>query len=235
MPVTAGRAAGALGLALAAVCLPNLLRSSCCEGGNEVAAIATLRDIARCQRIFRDARIIDVDGDGRGEAGHLGEMSAAVGPRLDARGTRRGPVHPPCIFTPRNLRPAGAGGVSLHAGYGFALLLPARGGGWVGEHGGIPADSPPLPLDAAVDEDLAEEGWLALAWPVVHGTSGNRVFLVAADGRVLQGDNARHRWEGAAAVPIAVADALPPDGTDGRSLPTAGFVSAGGKKWRPTR
>jgi type II secretory pathway pseudopilin PulG len=116
------------------VVTPRLFRRTC-EGGNETAAVATLWNLISTQEEFREARLVDLDGDGRGEFGTFLEMTGSIGLRADANGTTRGPTLHPAILSP-SLATVNAAGVVTKAGYAFAIFLPGKGGPWVRESGG---------------------------------------------------------------------------------------------------
>ena len=71
---------------------------------NEVAVVATLRHLAASQEVFREARSVDLDGDGLGEFGFLQELTAAAGVRADPGGATRGPALAWPLLSP-SLRP----------------------------------------------------------------------------------------------------------------------------------
>ncbi len=153
---------------------------------NEAAAIATLWNLAACEEQFRSARIVDVDGDGRGEFGFFEEMTGAAGPRTSAEGGSRGtPLECPLLSPAMAPRP---GNVPVEkAGYLFRVWLPGTPGEASSETGAG------LPFALPVDTDLAEEHWCACAWPATDA-SGARVFFVDESVEVWQtlGERVRH-------------------------------------------
>jgi hypothetical protein len=101
---------------------------------NDTSAIATLRNLVNVQADFRKRAAVDVDGDGRGDFGHILELVGELGPRLDARGLRRRvPLTPPMLSPV--LANVNRAGVVAKSGYCFAVFLPGRDGGWVAERG----------------------------------------------------------------------------------------------------
>jgi len=184
---------GIIGLAIAAaIAIPNIMGPTC-RGGNETAAIATLRNLASCQARFVTYGGVDLDGDGFGEYGTLGEMTGATGVRSNAAGTLRGkPVAPP-MLSPA-LAGVGEDGIVIKSGYCFRLFLPGRSGA-------VRERRPGEPFTGAVDTNRAEEEWCAYAWPVKYGNSGFRVFFVSQGGDVLQAGNEDGRYDGRAKGP----------------------------------
>ena len=114
----------------AAILGPNLSKSKCC--GNETAAIATLRNLASVQSQVQDQVRIDVDGDGVGEYGTLGEMTGTDGVRTNADGTSRGDCIKPPVLSPA-LAGVTSHGLATKSGHAFRIFLPAARGGAVRE------------------------------------------------------------------------------------------------------
>lgn len=144
----------------------------CRDRANESAAIATLKNLASAQQRFRDEARRDLDGDGRGEFGWLAELAGAVAiDGMPPPGTRAEPLLAPAF------RKLVVGRVQ-RSGYWYAVFLPGPGGTWLGEAelgGGV---------GRVLDVDAAETAWVAYAWPVERGRTGQRSFLVRADGEV---------------------------------------------------
>jgi len=154
---------------IAAIALPNLVSSRI--SANETATIATLRTFTSAQAQFQQAAYADVDNDGVGEYGCLGELSASVNVR--GRGT---PIRPATLsggFSAIN-----ANGQAVRNGYLYRLFLPDAGGLGLGELAGGGAD-------AGVDADLSEATWCCYAWPAQFESSGVRTFFVNQNGDIL--------------------------------------------------
>jgi hypothetical protein len=247
---------------VAAVAIPRL-RGPSSVYRNDTAALATLRNLASVQEQFRDAAAVDVDGDGRGEFGTLGEMTGAAGLRRDASGGRRDqPLDVPMLSP--SLANVSNAGIVTKAGYAFAVFLPAPGGRWIRERGGAalrwsipprrdppwtpgdpldldspwPGEGPPDPRVAFasdLDVDAAEIEWLAVAWPFVFGQSGQAAFLVTSAGDVYRCPNTRARWSGSQSVPFDPARLLPTGWRPGRGLGGRAYATPDGDTWAPCR
>jgi hypothetical protein len=128
---------------------------------NEATAMSTLRTIERAERDFRAARFDDLDRDGRGEFGTLGELTGASGLRC-LRPALSNPLLPVTMQPDKN-------DCFTLSGYVFRIDVARR-----------------LPRD--VDDD--EREFIAYAWPSSPGMSGNHVFSIDAEGRLMRSDNA---------------------------------------------
>jgi len=181
---------------------------------NEVAAIATLRNIVSAQAQFQAAGLADADQDGCGEYGTFGELSGAVGIRGGK--TLGDPVLPTGFRAVEK-------GVVTRSGYHFRIYLCDADGKPVGEEQGT----------AGVDADKAEAIWCAYAWPVEHGKTGTRTFFVNQFGDVLAVEGAAY---GGAKAPAADA-AFKPDETRGRITGDAAIGTPGNDNntWKPLR
>lgn len=166
---------------IATVGIPNLLSSRLTA--NETSAIATLKAItaAQAQAMTRDA--VDYDGDGQGEFLYLAELSGTV----DLRGM--GQALDPAIVSVSlgNLDQSCA----TKAGYFFRIYLPDSNGE------GVTEDAAGGKASAAdVDPDLAENYWVAYAWPSNVGNSGRRAFVVNQQGTLLATANDTQQYSG---------------------------------------
>ncbi len=181
---------------LAVVARPQLRYSTICS--NDACAASSLRYIAQVENEFRDAQRIDVDRDGAGEFGFLGELAGACA----LPGGRY--LSPPLLSGVwRNVE---FDGIVRRAGYRFRVFLPDAHGDGVDEIGCLcspplqpsPADvrecgwsgfASTLPTRAAstdrVDARTASRTWCAYAWPSEYGRSGTWTFFVDQDGVVL--------------------------------------------------
>jgi hypothetical protein len=161
-------ATGALagGAAIAAsVALPRLLQNR--VAGNEAEAIETLKAIWSAETTLRNSQVIDVDHDAHGEFGTLAELAGSVPPRGR---TTPAPVLD-AAFAPD------AKGILVRGGYMFRVDLPTKTGG------GVATLDPAAPSPVATD--LAEQQFIAYAWPVDPPTTGVRVFVVDASGALF--------------------------------------------------
>jgi prepilin-type N-terminal cleavage/methylation domain-containing protein len=160
---------------IAAIAIPNLLSARL--NANETAAIATLRNISSAQAQFQATAKADVDKDGTGEFGCFKELSGAEAVRVLAGDAAVGKLNPPVLSgafrTPTS-------GIVSRSGYNFAIYLPDSAGI------AVLADDANI---ANVDPDLAETTWCCYAWPVNHGNSGNRCFMVNQTGDVVTSEN----------------------------------------------
>jgi prepilin-type N-terminal cleavage/methylation domain-containing protein len=162
---------------IAAIAVPNLLSSRL--AANESNAISTLRNLVSAQAQFQTLGAIDDDLDGTGEYGSFGEMSGAE--LLNQRAGGFGPaapINPPILGgTFQNID---VNGYVTKSGYLFRVFLPDNAG--AGEPEGIAGAG----ANALWDADFCEVFWLAYAWPVDDGTTGNRAFMVNQRGELLQ-------------------------------------------------
>jgi len=199
----------------AAIAIPNLTRSTC-SGGNETAAIATLRNLGSAQAMFQRDGHCDVDDDGIGEFGTFGEMTGADGVRADPAATTRRDRLSPTVLS-ASLAAVNDDGIVTKSGHAFRIFLPGSRGaavhegkaGWTSGGPGSPgccgrpprAASPIVvhpggPFSGPVLADGAETAWCAYAWPVAAGNSGQRVLFVDQGGEVWRTANADSRYSG---------------------------------------
>lgn len=168
---------------VAGVAVPNLLSSR--SVANERAVVAALRTIVTAQVQCQSRGLVDMDGDGQGEALGLGEMAGL-------RGLRNGtpPLLPPTL--PPSLGSLDAAGRSMGRGYLLALHLPDAAGTGLAT---TPAN------DANISADQAEVSWTCLAWPVTRGRTGRGTYFVNQAGEILVAKAAT--YDGTISVPPA--------------------------------
>jgi hypothetical protein len=164
-----GSVGGVAGLAvISAIAIPNVLQAR--MTANENAAISSLHAIHTAQVAFRGQASRDTDRDGDGEFGFLAELLGMPRPGEDRTLNRRRLV-------------AGTWqrhqGDYVRNGYYFRVYLPAEDGSPIGENAG--------PVSCRrVDGDLAESIMVVTAWPISHGTTGRRAFVLTASGRIWE-------------------------------------------------
>lgn len=152
---------------VAAIAIPNLLSARL--SANEESTIARLRNLQSAQEQFRALAAADRDQDRQGEFGTLGELSGAT-PLPDGS-----LLHPPVLSQAFAFIENGG---AERSGYVVRLALPGKDGEPVGEleNGGAPD---------GVDTRMAEQMWLAYAYPVKPGSTGTRVFFIDQTGHIL--------------------------------------------------
>lgn len=201
---------------VAGVAVPNLLSSRAVA--NERAVVAALRTVVTAQVQCQSRALIDVDGDGQGEALGLAEMAGLRTLRNGAPA-----MTPNCL--PTSLGTIDVTGRSLGHGYLMSLHLPdAAGTGLVA----IPAN------DGSIAADQAEIAWSCLAWPVTRGRTGNATFFVNQSGEILTSKLAP--YNGGALVPPSGAALLgvAPDVIVGGTL-AVNTTGADGNLWQQVR
>jgi prepilin-type N-terminal cleavage/methylation domain-containing protein len=152
---------------IAGIAVPSLLGSRAVA--NERVVIAALRTIATAQVQCQTRALVDVDGDGIGEALGLDEMA---GMRTLRNNTQT--LTPPTL--PPSLGIVDAQGRSLGRGYYITVFLPDATGI------GLAAT---VANEASVAANLAETYWSCVAWPVTRGTTGNATYFVNQTGDIL--------------------------------------------------
>ena len=147
---------------------------------NEALAVAHLRSLVNAQTHAQSLGIVDADNDGVGEYLFLGELAGTDKPRASGAGTKMPLLHP------ESCRVSSTGFLESN-GYLFRVFLPGVNGVDVGEGPGGGGE---------VEADGAEEDWVAYAWPMQHGTTGVRTFVVTADGTIYGKDVTRNSGAG---------------------------------------
>ncbi len=155
---------------------------------NQIAAIATSRNVISALAQVQASAKIDEDSDGTGEYGGFLELSGA------AEGRMLSVLNPPVL--PGAFRLLSPAGEAQRSGYLFRIYLPDARGQGVGE----PATGFPR---GAVDPQLAETTWCLYAWPVERGRTGLRTFFTNQGGDVLATDTASYSGSGAGPAPDA--------------------------------
>ena len=166
---------------IASITIPNLLASRIVA--NETAAIAAMKALVSAQSALQAGGRIDVDENGRGEYGCLGEMTGLT----PLRGTN-GLLAPAALSSTFGFI---NGSQVVRKGFVFQVFLPGPGGVGVAEDptGGF-ANA------AAVEARFAESFWCAYAWPSARQGTGNRAFFVNQQGEVIETKNVVNLYGG---------------------------------------
>lgn len=170
---------------IAAFAIPALLRAR--MTANETGAVAGLRSLTANQATFQSVCVVDQDEDGTGEYGLLEELAGAAVCRGEVTGSGSAPParRNPGEFMQQVYGQVTVGGYAQKSGYYYVIYLPNMAGG-----GYVPGDavvSDPAAGAIAADVDAVDDQevyWIAYAWPVSAGRSGNRVFTVSVDGTI---------------------------------------------------
>jgi prepilin-type N-terminal cleavage/methylation domain-containing protein len=198
---------------IAGVAIPNLLSSRAVA--NERALIATLRTLTTAQTQCRSQAVLDIDGDGLGEALGLGELA---GTEFLRSGT--GKLVPASLSA--SLGTLDTLGYVRTKGYLIALYLPDAAGA------GVLA----TPTNAgAIDPNQAEVAWSCLAWPLTRGTTGTASYFLNQTGEILVTTEAN--YDGLANIPLPGSGlvGVPPTDIVGGML-ASNTVGADGNRWR---
>ena len=199
---------------IASIAIPNLLAARL--NSNETAAVATLRTIATAQVQFQATAKADEDLDGMGEYGVFRELTGAIPVRLGVLGRVD-----PAVLSGAFRTPNAVGAVSK-SGYNFKLVLPGVGGVGV-----CPDETNDF---TGVDSGLAETTWCCYAWPVNHGNSGNRTFMVNQRGDIIASDNSD--YTGDAPLLLFNAAFVDPVANSISGMAAVGELGGDGQMWR---
>ncbi|MEE8105302.1 MAG: DUF2950 family protein [Planctomycetota bacterium] len=153
---------------LASIALPSL--ASARVTANEASALSALEAIHSAEDTFRKRGYHDPDRDGDGSYGFLAQLTGQ-----DDAGTSlsQTPLLRSDYFEVED-------GVCRREGYYFRVVLPAEDGAPVGGH--------EKDRHERADGDLSESVIVVLAWPVSHGRTGRRSFLMDSRGFVYATD-----------------------------------------------
>jgi len=160
---------------IAAIAIPSLISSRIAS--YETAAQGTLRSLAAAETTFVTRCIVDQNGNGSGEYGYLQELTGYVTPR-----GKNAPL-PTGEGISAALGKTDAKGVSTKSGYCFNLWLPTAAGPAESEGAGS------VPAASAANAPVQETRWACYSWPVQHGSTGYRVFVVNQQAEVYQAPN----------------------------------------------
>jgi len=178
---------------------------------NELAAIATLRNVTAAQAQFQAVGRADANANGVGEYGFFGELSGAVG----VRGGKK--LNPPVLSSAfRKVEK----GVVTRSGYHFRVFLCGKKGKALGEDEDV----------AKVDANLAQTTWCAYAWPVEYGKTGKRSFFVNQFGDVLAVDAEAYSGKKGPAPDAAFAQTEPAGTITGKTA--LGAAARDGRPWK---
>jgi hypothetical protein len=183
---------------------------------NEAAAEATMRAISGSEAQVLASGAIDVDKDGVPEYGFLGELSGTT----TLRGTDE--RLEPSILS--NKPPTGEDGIWTRSGYHFVVYLPTPKNGAISESKAKDGRD--------VSADAAETHFVAYAWPVHCCDTGNRVFVVDAEGDLICCENRDGKYSGLEHRPAFDAYWPAKNGPEReQGLP---YVGRDGKTWKST-
>ena len=200
---------------LATIAVPNYLSSRVVA--NESSVISTLKQISTAQMMVRNSRFIDVNNDGVGEYGFLGEMSGSN----PLRGTGE-------YLTPAVLNPSfgyiDASGFGSKHGYVFRLYLPNAAGLGLAETASTIAQ---------IDPGNASGYYTVLSWPRSYGKSGQRTFFMNQQAEIHATVDSSYSGNGGAPIANAGLVGVPSGVIVTNSIATAGEVGVDGNRWKP--
>jgi hypothetical protein len=131
---------------------------------NLSVAKGLLRWMSTAQEQFKQAAMVDLDGDKVGEFGFLSELTGALPTRSGKQATD--PFLAPVLG--KLLK----GGIAEKNGYYFRLYLATAKGPAIAEPGAGTAAAA-----NAADADAQEQRWCCYAWPVEYGRTGEHVLF----------------------------------------------------------
>jgi len=164
-----------------------------------------LKALSAGQEQFRTAGHVDINENGVGEYGLLGELSGASNCRGFGKNISTSP-YIPSTFKPDSL------GRGLRSDYYYIVYLP-------GKRLSV-SDANPR---SKGDPDKQEELYVAYAFPITYGRSGNRIFAISPSGTIMQLANKDGKWGGDNVPPPGLAFK---DGSD-PSIGSGIFVESG--------
>jgi len=151
------------------------------EGGTRAAggrAVSRLREIVFAEDAARRQASFDADGDGIGAALLIGELSAEIGMRGEAR------LNPPLLEGYPKSESTSAGRAIEIGGFWFMVCVPSAGG---------LTSEPGL----AFDEELAERRFVAYAWPSGRAPGLKRAYFIDEHERIMSAPSGEQLRSGA--------------------------------------
>ena len=185
---------------------------------NELATIATLKNISSAQSQCQTAGVIDNNNNGQGEFGYFGELSG----RIAIRGGIRSITQPVLSAAFGNI----AGACVSRSGYIFQMFLPSKAGAAVAEDG----TGGDITNDNGVDSGQAEVLWCCYAWPAFAGKSGKGAFFVNQSGDVLGSRNNVTKYSGTSRHPKPMAAFLSTETNMGGTI-AVNTIGTDGESW----
>jgi len=160
-------------------------------GSNLSSAIGSLKSINTGQKQFRNAGMLDVDGNETGEFGFLHELAGEKGGRLDPE-VEASIMESP--FIPQILGVIREGKGATKSGYWFRVFLPVAGGIPLGE-----GEEGKNEMENKTDSEttrLREKGYLVYAWPRTFGRTGDRIFVTSQEGIIFEKETLQDPFNG---------------------------------------
>ena len=224
---------------IAAFAIPALLRARL--SANETGAIAALRSLHSNQETFRSNCVVDQDEDGTGEFGLFCELAGSEQPRGPLSGNDAPAQRKAGEFIQQVFGDVDDNGFTDKGGYLFSLYLPnqAEGAKWVpsddvlGDADAGWGDTSDASEDAINDQEIL---YVAYAWPLVRGRSGNRVFMIDSEGALYftkNDDDAEESYDGTDSAPAAEAAYLEDDAQIKMPNASDGETGIDGNIWVP--
>jgi prepilin-type N-terminal cleavage/methylation domain-containing protein len=178
---------------LAMLAIPHTLSSK--VTANESAVVATLRTVLAAQAQFKQATVVDANGNGAGEYGYFAELSGTADLRSDEAGGTSARRHTPTLISAA-FGDTSSAGTMQRAGYVFRMYLPDAANGFRGEAGGRAGAQ-----GVSIGATNAETFWACYAWPIIYGNSGRHAYLITQGGELLKCANRTQRYSGLAKAP----------------------------------
>lgn len=199
---------------VASIAVPNYFASRL--SANEAAVIGTMRQISASQQMFRSTDHDDVDGDGQGEFGFLGELSG-LRPLRDTGVELLPPILNPAFGE------ISATGATSRNGYLFRMFLPdATGVGLAETDANI----------VNVDPRMSAEFFTCVAWPSSYARSGQRTFFLSQTGTILTTIDSRYSGEAAGPVANAGMVGVTDGHIDTHELASGATLGVDGNRWQ---
>lgn len=186
--------------------------------------LKALFSLASAQEQYQQCCVVDMDQDGMGEYGWLGELAGTE----KCRGSRQTMNVSP--FVAVALGKKDAKGRSTHLGLVFQMALPAPDNRWEFEPAKLPAKGYPAKPAGYPYADLRETRWLCYAWPAESSLDQRKTYYVSQTGNVWVTDAKVTPYRGAKGPRVSAAFPKDRNGPPGADLAPE-YVGADGNTW----
>lgn len=168
---------------LMAIIIPGLLRARI--AANQVSAVGTIKTLSASQQQFKNAAVVDADGDGSGEYGYFIELAGVSEFRTQGCGLSADPISPSFITSILGESVLNSPAfLANKSGYVFRMFLPED----QGSPGPGVAESVPLVCNP-IYADQQEQRWVVYAWPSSLSVSGNNAYFGDQRGEIFSSEN----------------------------------------------